>query len=65
MVTSERFGLQVPVLLEVIGVMKKALKKPFKPTADGQGPFLHDLGFMKDGELYIVGRLKDMIIIRA
>ena len=31
----------------------------------GQGPFLRtqDLGFMKDGELFVTGRLKDLIII--
>lgn len=33
----------------------------------GEGPFLRigDLGFMKSGELFITGRLKDIIIIRG
>lgn len=35
--------------------------------ADGKGPFLRtgDMGFVKDGEVYITGRIKDMIIIRG
>lgn len=35
--------------------------------ADGTGPFLRtgDLGFIVDGELYVAGRLKDLIIIRG
>ena len=36
-------------------------------TADGAGPFLRtgDLGFLRGGELYITGRIKDLIIIRG
>lgn len=36
-------------------------------TADGTGPFLRtgDLGFVKENELYITGRLKDTIVIRG
>ncbi|MEM9828473.1 MAG: aminotransferase class I/II-fold pyridoxal phosphate-dependent enzyme [Planctomycetota bacterium] len=36
-------------------------------TADGRGPFLRtgDLGFLHEGQLYVSGRLKDMIIVRG
>lgn len=36
-------------------------------TADNEGPFLRtgDLGFIYDDQLYVSGRLKDMIIVRG
>lgn len=36
-------------------------------TADGDGPYLRtgDLGFWHDGQLYVTGRLKDLIIVRG
>ena len=36
-------------------------------TTDGEGPFLRtgDLGFLLDGELFVSGRLKDIIIVRG
>jgi len=36
-------------------------------STTGEGPFLRtgDLGFINDGELYVTGRLKDLIIIRG
>ena len=36
-------------------------------TADGEGPFMRtgDLGFLMNGELFVSGRLKDLIIIRG
>ena len=35
--------------------------------ADGEGPYMRsgDLGFVKDGELFVTGRLKELIIVRG
>ncbi len=46
----------------------EATERTFKAfTVDGDGPYLRtgDLGFLFEGQLYISGRLKDMIIVRG
>lgn len=44
---------------------QKTFRAVLKDT--GEGPFLRtgDLGFMKDGELFVTGRIKDLIILRG
>ena len=47
---------------------KEATTRTFNAkTEDGDGPYLRtgDLGFLYDGQLYVSGRLKDMIIVRG
>jgi acyl-CoA synthetase (AMP-forming)/AMP-acid ligase II len=46
----------------------EATKETFAArTARGEGPYLRsgDLGFLRGGELFVTGRLKDLIIIRG
>lgn len=45
-----------------------AAQAAFEATlADGAGPWLRtgDLGFVRDGELYVTGRLKDLVIVNG
>lgn len=47
---------------------KEATERIFNAfTDEGDGPYLRtgDLGFLYDGQLYVSGRLKDMIIVRG
>ena len=46
----------------------EATEREFHARLDtGEGPFLRtgDLGFVRDGELYVTGRIKDLVIIRG
>lgn len=47
---------------------RDATERTFRAYTDkGDGPFLRtgDLGFLYDGQLYVSGRLKDMIVVRG
>jgi amino acid adenylation domain-containing protein len=46
----------------------EATERDFRARlASGEGPFLRtgDLGFLLDGELYVTGRIKDLVILRG
>lgn len=47
---------------------EEASKETFQNyLPSGEGPFLNtgDLGFMEEGEIYVTGRIKDLIIVRG
>jgi natural product biosynthesis luciferase-like monooxygenase protein/FkbM family methyltransferase len=48
--------------------LEEATRRDFGAyLASGEGPFLRtgDLGFVRDGELFVAGRLKDLLILRG
>ena len=65
---SARSGSRGPALPKATGGATEETRHTFDAQlSDGRGPFLRtgDLGFLADGELFVTGRLKDLIIIRG
>ena len=56
------------VAARLLGATRRPRRATSTPSSpDGEGPFLRtgDLGFLAGGELYVTGRLKDLIILRG
>ena len=67
-IKSAEIWIQSPSVGQGYYQRKQATERTFKAfTSEGKGPFLRtgDLGFLYEGQIYVSGRLKDMIIVRG
>ena len=65
---SARYGVSGPSIAQGYWKREELSRKTFQARlTDGRGPFLRtgDLGFLQGGELFVTGRLKDLIILRG
>ena len=66
---SAKSGCTAPALAQDIGTVSRETRETFRAHLfdSEDGPFLRtgDLGFLDQGCLYVVGRIKDLILIRG